>query len=149
MKRLVLTIFHILFSYIVVAVIIVVEFALPSNALQYKISLGGVVVFVVLVIIAKRQFVKHYQTKMNDLLEGLATATTESDKTSWKSKLKKHKLTMAIIDSIDTTLPMLILAFATSWAGNWLSGMSGVIGMCWLAMIVGEIFRIWNRVGVK
>ena len=146
-KKLILTILHILFSYVAVAVIIIVEFALPSNAWQYKISLAGLVLFVVIVIIAKRQFVKSYQNKMNELLEGLATALTADEKGAWKRKLKRHKVVMAVIESIDTTLPLLILMIATSWAGSWLTHMSGVIGMCWLAMMIGECFRIWKRVG--
>ena len=145
MKRMILTILHLLFSYVAVAAIIIVEFSLPRNAWQYKISLAGVVLFIIIVVVAKRRFVKGYQNRMNELLEGLATSLTPEDKDVWKRRLKKHKIKMAFIDSIDTTLPMFILMFATSWAGSWLTHMSGVIGMCWAAMMIGEFFRIWKK----
>jgi len=146
-RNIVFNIFHIAFSFVAPAIIIIVDLAVPGNAWQYKVSLVGIVLFVLVVIVCKRIFVRSFQTKMNELLEGLATATDENGKLEWKKKLKTHKTIMAVIDNLDAILPLLVLTFATSWAGAWLTKMSGTIGMICIAMIIGGAINVWKRVG--
>ena len=147
-RNIILTVLHLLFSYIAPAVLIIIEFATPNEAM-YKLSLAGLVAFVVVLIIAKRLFVRSFQTKMNDYLQELAMEATPDGKEKVNAKINRHKITMHAIDHIDATLPLLILMFATSWLGNFMQSMTGLFGMIWLAMTIGAACAIIKKVGGK
>lgn len=144
-KKTILTILNYLFSYVGVAAIVVVDFIVPTNSWGYKLSLAGIVFIIAFAMVAKAKFVRSFQDKMNELLEALATAMTEEEKQVQKKKLASLKMKKAIVDKVDTLFPLIILCFATSWAGAWLQEMSGVIGLCLLSMGIGAGFDIWKR----
>lgn len=148
MRNVLLTIFSCIFTYATTSALIIAEFMRP-NDLRYKVSLGGTVLFLALIIAAKTMFTRGFQNKMNDLLQELANKATADDKATVNAKIRRHKIVMAIIDNVDATMPLLILMIATSWAGKALTEMTGLIGLIWLSVTIGAIFNIWKRAGAK
>lgn len=147
-RNTILTVFSLLFSYVAPAVLVIMEFAQP-NEVKYKLSLAGIVGFIAILIVAKRLFVRSFQSKMNDYLQDLANEATADGKAKVNAQINRHKITMAIVEHVDSTLPLLVLMFATSWVGKWLQSMTGLFGMCWLAMTIGAGFAVWKKVGRK
>jgi len=147
-KNIILSILSLFFSYVAPLILIIIEFARPYEW-QYKVSLAGLVVFVAVVIVAKRLFVRSFQSKMNDYLQDLANEITPEGKEKMNKKINRHKITQAVIEHVDATLPLLVLMVATSWMGRFMTSMSGLFGMIWLAMSIGAAFAIWKKVGKK
>jgi ABC-type transport system involved in cytochrome c biogenesis permease component len=145
-RNTILSILSLGFSYVAPAVLVIIEFATPNEA-KYKLSLAGIVLFIAALIVAKRLFVRSFQSKMNDYLQDLANETTADGKAKVNAQINRHKITQAVIEHLDATLPLLVLMFATSWVGRWLQSMTGLFGMIWLSMTIGAAFAIWKKVG--
>ena len=142
-KKVILLILWAVFTFAAPIGLIAAEF-IVADSWGYRLSLGGLVIIVALCFVFKSLFLKGYQNKMNDLLQELASTPYDSQE-GIISRIKKHKVIFHAISVIDSTLPLLVLMLATSFLGQFLSDMGGVIGWVWLSVMIGAVFGIWRR----
>jgi amino acid permease len=146
MRNIIFNFLNVLFSYVATSGLVIAEFV-KTNEVKYKISIVGIIFLIVILLVAKTAFVRGYQNKTNDLLQELANEATVESKDKVNAKIRRHKVIMAVIDNFDATMPLFVLMVATSFIGDYLKHMSGLIGLIWLSMTIGSGFNIWKKAG--
>ena len=89
--------------------VIVYNYITPTNPLGYKLTLGGIILLIALVLTAKAIFEKHYREKYDTMLQQLAEATDPAVKQEISDKINEHKIKNNVYQRLMLLLPFMVL----------------------------------------
>ena len=145
-----LSVFDFLFTFGGPAAVILYNYIVPDNSTGYKISLTGIILFVVVLFIAKALFEKSYREKLDTLLQKLAEATDPDVKKVISDKIQAHKIKNDVYDRLMLLLPLIVLVFVTTVAIDWMTDLRASAGLILASMGAGSAFNIAKKpVGEK
>lgn len=122
--------------------IIVFNYINPDTSTGYKLSFTGVLLFVIMVLVAKSMFEHSYQNKMNDYLQALASTSDTAVKDQINSDIEKLKIANAVYQKITTLLPLALMLVCCYLAIDYLKELTGVLEACLLSMGGGAVFSV-------
>lgn len=125
--------------------VIIYNYVSAENTLGFKISFTGIVLIVALLLTAKAAFEKSYRRKYDSLLQQLAEATREEDKSALSAEINKHKTKNYVYQRLMILLPFVIL-YAVCWLGAVsLNQLKGCIGIILLSLSAGSVFHVVKK----
>ena len=122
--------------------IIVFNYIDPDTDTGYKLSFTGVLLFLIMVMVAKSMFEHSYQNKMNDYLQALASASDTEVKAQINSDIEKLKTANAIYQNITTLLPLALMLVVCYLAQDYLKELTSVLEACLVSMGGGAVFSV-------
>lgn len=125
--------------------IIVYNYITPGNSLGYKLSFGGIVLVVALLLSCKTIFQKTYRRKFDNLLQSLALASTDADKQAISKKINELKRKNDVYDRLTMLLPFAIL-YVVTWLGSvQLKELNSTVGLILASMGGGSVFNVLKK----
>lgn len=125
--------------------VIVYNCITPDNTLGFKLSFGGVVLVVALLLTAKAIFEKHYRSTYDELLQQLAEATDPEIKAAISKKLEQHKAKNSIYQRLMMLLPFAILYVVTYLGAVSMKSLNGTVGLILASMGAGSVFNVIKK----
>jgi len=125
--------------------VIVYNYITPTNSLGFKLTFTGIVLVVALLLTSKAIFEKRYREKYDTLLQQLAEATDDAQKTAISAEINKHKIKNNIYQRMMVLLPFAILYIVTWLGATSLENLNGTVGLILASMGAGSIFNIIKK----
>lgn len=125
--------------------VIIYNYISPDTTTGFKLSMTGIVLFIVLLLSAKTIFEHTYQNKINDYLQSLASATDNAVKQDISDKINSLKQANAIYQRLVMLMPFAILYVVCILGVEALNDMKGVIGLCLISMSAGGVFNVIKK----
>lgn len=125
--------------------VIVYNYVTPDNSLGFKLTFSGIVLVVALILTAKAIFEKHYREKYDMLLQQLAEAQTDEQKSAISAEINKHKTKNNIYQRLMLLLPFAILYVVTWLGATSLENLNGTVGLILLSMGAGSVFNVIKK----
>lgn len=144
-KYIIYTILDFMFTYGGSAAVILYTYLVPETELGYKLSLTGIILFLVVLFSAKASFEKHYQEKLDGMLQQLAETTDPSVKNVITAEINSHKIKNSIYQRIMLLLPFVVLVFVTTVAIKWLENLRDAAGLILTSMGAGSVFNVLKK----
>lgn len=127
------------------ATVILYNYIVPGNSMGYKLSLTGILLFVLVLFIAKSIFEKHYREKLDSLLQQLAEASDPEVKKVISKDIEAHKVKNNVYERLMLLLPFIILVFVTTAGIKWLDDLRATSGLILTSMGAGSVFNILKK----
>ena len=127
------------------AAVIVMNFIDETSSLGYKLTFGGIVLVIALLLYSKSAFEKSYREKYDTLLQQLAEATDEEVKAAISEKIKSHKMKNNIYQRITLLLPFAILYIVTYLGAVSLSQLQSTVGLILASLGAGSVFNVVKK----
>lgn len=125
--------------------VIVYNYITPDNTLGFKLTFSGIVLVVALLLTSKAIFEKQYRQKYDTLLQQLAEATDQSQKTAISEAINAYKTKNNIYQRLMLLMPFAVL-YVVTWLGAVsLKNLSGTVGLILLSMGAGSVFNIIKK----
>lgn len=146
-KKLVFTILEITFAAVVPAALIITNYASWSEeATGFKISLGGVMLFLLLFYIVKKLLLNKYterlKSKINQHMADLEVEVNQERIESLKEALKKERTVECVLNFIIPALLLVLLFIVCKALEVAAVKMSGTVGLIGASEVVGLLFSI-------
>lgn len=125
--------------------VIIYNYISPDTTTGFKLSMTGIVLFIVLLLSCKAIFEHTYQNKMNDYLQTLASATDNAVKEDINSKIATLKTTNAVYQRLVQMMPFAILYVVCILGVDTLNELQGVVGVCLVSMGAGGVFNVMKK----
>jgi hypothetical protein len=125
--------------------VIVYNYITPTNPLGYKLTLGGIILLIALVLTAKAIFEKHYREKYDTYLQQLAEATDPDVKQQLSDKINAHKIKNDIYQRLMILLPFMVLYLCTWLGASAFENLQASVGLILVSMGIGSIFNIIKK----
>lgn len=125
--------------------VIVYNYITPTNPLGYKLTLGGIILVVALVLTAKAIFEKHYREKYDTLLQQLAEATDPEVKAEISDQINVHKIKNNVYQRLLLLLPFLVLYLCTWLGASAFENLQASVGLILVSMGVGSVFNVLKK----
>ena len=127
------------------AAVIVMNFIDETASLGYKLTFGGVVLIVALLLYSKGVFEKSYREKYDTLLQQLAEATSAEVKAAISEKINAHKLKNEIYQRLTLLLPFAILYIVTYLGSVSLAQLQSTVGLILASLGAGSVFNVVKK----
>lgn len=144
-KYIAFSVFDFLFTYGGSAAVILYNYLVPDNSMGYKLSLTGIILFIVVLFIAKASFEKSYRAKLDTMLQQLAEATDPSVKSVISAEIESHKVKNSVYERIMLLLPLIVLVFVLTIAIRYLEEMRSTAGLILASMGAGSVFNVLKK----
>lgn len=125
--------------------VIVYNYITPTNPLGYKLTLGGIILLIALVLTAKAIFEKHYREKYDTMLQQLAEATDPAVKQEISDKINEHKIKNNVYQRLMLLLPFMVLYLCTWLGATAFKNLQASVGLILVSMGVGSIFNVIKK----
>ena len=125
--------------------VIVYNYITPTNPLGYKLTLGGIILLIALVLTAKAIFEKHYREKYDTMLQQLAEATDPAVKQEISDKINEHKIKNNVYQRLMLLLPFMVLYLCTWLGATAFENLQASVGLILVSMGVGSIFNVIKK----
>ena len=125
--------------------VIVYNYITPTNPLGYKLTLGGIILLIALVLTAKAIFEKHYREKYDTMLQQLAEATDPAVKQEISDKINEHKIKNNVYQRIMLLLPFMVLYLCTWLGATAFENLQASVGLILVSMGVGSVFNVIKK----
>lgn len=125
--------------------VIVYNYVTPTNPLGYKLTLGGIILLIALVLTAKAIFERHYREKYDTMLQQLAEATDPAVKQEISDKIKEHKIKNNVYQRLMLLLPFMVLYLCTWLGATAFENLQASVGLILVSMGVGSIFNVIKK----
>lgn len=125
--------------------VIVYNYVTPTNPLGYKLTLGGIILLIALVLTAKAIFEKHYREKYDTMLQQLAEATDPAIKQEISERINQHKIKNNIYQRLMILLPFMVLYLCTWLGATAFENLQASVGLILVSMGVGSVFNILKK----
>lgn len=125
--------------------VIVYNYVTPTNPLGYKLTLGGIILLIALVLTAKAIFEKHYREKYDTMLQQLAEATDPAIKQEISERLNQHKIKNNVYQRLMLLLPFMVLYLCTWLGATAFENLQASVGLILVSMGIGSVFNILKK----
>lgn len=125
--------------------VIVYNYITPTNPLGYKLTLGGIILLIALVLAAKAIFEKHYREKYDTMLQQLAEATDPAIKQEISERINQHKIKNNVYQRLMILLPFMVLYLCTWLGATAFENLQASVGLILVSMGVGSVFNILKK----
>ena len=125
--------------------VIVYNYITPTNPLGYKLTLGGIILLIALVLTAKAIFEKHYREKYDTMLQQLAEATDPAVKQEISDKINEHKIKNNVYQRLMLLLPFMVLYLCTWLGATAFENLQASVGLILVSMGVGSVFNVIKK----
>ena len=125
--------------------VIVYNYITPTNPLGYKLTLGGIILLIALVLTAKSIFEKHYREKYDTMLQQLAEATDPAVKQEISDKINEHKIKNNVYQRLMLLLPFMVLYLCTWLGATAFENLQASVGLILVSMGVGSVFNVIKK----
>lgn len=125
--------------------VIVYNYVTPTNPLGYKLTLGGIILLIALVLTAKAIFEKHYREKYDTMLQQLAEATDPAVKQEISDKINEHKIKNNVYQRLMLLLPFMVLYLCTWLGATAFENLQASVGLILVSMGVGSVFNVIKK----
>lgn len=125
--------------------VIVYNYVTPTNPLGYKLTLGGIILLIALVLAAKAIFEKHYREKYDTMLQQLAEATDPAIKQEISERINQHKIKNNVYQRLMLLLPFMVLYLCTWLGATAFENLQASVGLILVSMGVGSVFNILKK----
>ena len=125
--------------------VIVYNYVTPTNPLGYKLTLGGIILLIALVLTAKAIFEKHYLEKYDTMLQQLAEATDPAVKQEISDKINEHKIKNNVYQRLMLLLPFMVLYLCTWLGATAFENLQASVGLILVSMGVGSVFNVIKK----
>lgn len=125
--------------------VIVYNYVTPTNPLGYKLTLGGIILLIALVLTAKAIFEKHYREKYDTMLQQLAEATDPAIKQEISDKINQHKIKNNVYQRLMLLLPFMVLYLCTWLGATAFENLQASVGLILVSMGIGSVFNIIKK----
>lgn len=125
--------------------VIVYNYVTPTNPLGYKLTLGGIILLIALVLTAKAIFEKHYREKYDTMLQQLAEATDPAIKQEISDKINQHKIKNNVYQRLMLLLPFMVLYLCTWLGATAFENLQASVGLILVSMGIGSVFNILKK----
>lgn len=125
--------------------VIVYNYVTPTNPLGYKLTLGGIILLIALVLAAKAIFEKHYREKYDTMLQQLAEATDPAVKQEISDKINQHKIKNNVYQRLMLLLPFMVLYLCTWLGATAFENLQASVGLILVSMGIGSVFNILKK----
>lgn len=125
--------------------VIVYNYITPTNPLGYKLTLGGIILLIALVLTAKATFEKHYREKYDTMLQQLAEATDPAVKQEISDKINEHKIKNNVYQRLMLLLPFMVLYLCTWLGATAFENLQASVGLILVSMGVGSVFNVIKK----
>ena len=125
--------------------VIVYNYITPTNPLGYKLTLGGIILLIALVLTAKAIFEKHYREKYDTMLQQLANATDPAVKQEISDKINEHKIKNNVYQRLMLLLPFMVLYLCTWLGATDFENLQASVGLILVSMGVGSVFNVIKK----
>lgn len=125
--------------------VIVYNYVTPTNPLGYKLTLGGIILLIALVLTAKAIFEKHYREKYDTMLQQLAEATDPAIKQEISERINQHKIKNNVYQRLMLLLPFMVLYLCTWLGATAFENLQASVGLILVSMGVGSVFNILKK----
>lgn len=125
--------------------VIVYNYVTPTNPLGYKLTLGGIILLIALVLAAKAIFEKHYREKYDTMLQQLAEATDPAIKQEISERINQHKIKNNIYQRLMILLPFMVLYLCTWLGATAFENLQASVGLILVSMGIGSVFNILKK----
>lgn len=125
--------------------VIVYNYITPTNPLGYKLTLGGIILLIALVLTAKAIFEKHYREKYDTMLQQLAEATDPTVKQEISDKINEHKIKNNVYQRLMLLLPFMVLYLCTWLGATAFENLQASVGLILVSMGVGSVFNVIKK----
>ena len=144
-KYILYLILDLLFSILIPVVIVLYNYVTPTASTGYKISLTGIVLFILIITICKSVFENSYRDKLDTFLQQLAEATDLDVKQAISDKINALKVRESIYARIMLLLPFAVILFVSTVAIKWLETLRATVGLIFVTVAVGSIFNVLKK----
>ena len=125
--------------------VIVYNYITPTNPLGYKLTLGGIILLIALVLTAKAIFEKHYREKYDTMLQQLAEATDPAVKQEISDKINEHKIKNNVYQRLMLLLPFMVLYLCTWLGATAFENLQASVGLILVSMGIGSVFNVIKK----
>lgn len=125
--------------------VIVYNYITPTNPLGYKLTLGGIILLIALVLTAKAIFEKHYRERYDTMLQQLAEATDPAVKQEISDKINEHKIKNNVYQRLMLLLPFMVLYLCTWLGATAFENLQASVGLILVSMGVGSVFNVIKK----
>ena len=125
--------------------VIVYNYVTPTNPLGYKLTLGGIILLIALVLTAKAIFEKHYREKYDTMLQQLAEATDPAIKQEISERINQHKIKNNVYQRLMLLLPFMVLYLCTWLGATAFENLQASVGLILVSMGIGSVFNILKK----
>ena len=144
-KYIIFLLLDLLFSILIPVVIVLYNYVSPSAGIGYKISLTGIILFILIITICKSVFESSYRDKLDTFLQQLAEATDLDVKQAISDKINALKVRESIYARVMLLLPFAVILFVSTIAIKWLETLRSTVGLIFVAIAIGSIFNVLKK----
>lgn len=115
---------------------------ISENSNKYKLTITGIVLVVVMVFTCKHMFEKHFRSKMDTLLQALASVSDADEKKEINEQIDSLKMKNSIYNRIIIMMPFMIIYIISYLGEKELHNLRSTTGLLLTVLGIGGVFNV-------